>query len=169
MAAGFAGSIYRAQDREKVESLRGPQVEAKAHAAAPGPGGIVRAGTHAGGPCTRLRGGAPQTHARPPEPTGRSCEKNAFWGLAGGVICVVMPRKITQTWEVQAGGTRSRRGLPRVHAERGRGVASRKGFREFPALDLPSRSLGDGSDARRRLRALPGQPLERMAAGRPGP
>src|SRR2546427_533420 len=110
MAAGFAGSIYRAQDREKVESLCRPQGEAKAYAAAPGPGGIVRP-RHARGrplqetPCRRSL-----AHALPPKPTGLSCERNAFCGLAGGVICVVMPRKITQTWEVQAGGTRSRRG-----------------------------------------------------------
>src|SRR2546425_717471 len=112
MAAGFAGSIYRAQDREKVESLCGRQVEAKEHAGAPGPGEGSSVRHVRGRPLSRLRGGAPLTHARPPEPTGQSCEKNAFWGLADGVICVVMPRKITQTWEVQAGGARSRRGLP---------------------------------------------------------
>ncbi len=53
--------------------------------------------------------------------------------------------------------------------ERRRGVAAGEGVREFPALDLPRRALGDGSDARRQLRAVSGRRVERMAAGGRGP
>src|SRR6267154_637956 len=148
MAAGFPGSIYRAQDREKVEYLCGPPVEAKAHGGAPAPGrGIVRPAR--GGASARLPV-LPRRRLSPPRRPVNPVK--GMLSAASVVVKLVLEAYLDKL--PRLGGTRPGRCVARVHAERGRGVASRKGVREFPALDLAGRSLGDGSDPRWQLRAL---------------